>query len=107
MNLPILIEPLVARPGFSAYLGSPFDLSAEADTVEAAVQQLTQAVTDRLRSGAMVGSISLPSIPPGGWLPDDELTQEWLQAVQDYRDQCDKADRERFSNDPDDGKVAS
>jgi hypothetical protein len=107
MQLPILIEPLVVRPGFSASLGSPFDLSMEADTAEAAVEQLTQAVKARLRSGAMVGSISLPTVPPGGWLPDDEVTREWLQAIQDYRDQCDKEDRERFSDDPDGGKVVS
>ena len=54
-----------------------------------------------------VGPHSLRGIPPGGWLPDDELTREWLQAIQDYRDQCDKADRERILNDSDEGKAAS
>lgn len=29
-------------------------------------------------------------------LPDDELTQEWLQQVQEYRAECDAADRARL-----------
>ena len=107
MELPILIEPLVERPGFNAHLGAPFDLAAEADTAEAAVEQLTQAVKARLRSGAMVGSISLPTVPRRSWLPNDEVTQEWLRAIQEYRDRCDKEDRERISNDSDEGKAAS
>ena len=46
-------------------------------------------------------------IPPGGWLPDDELTREWLQAIQDYRDQCDIEDRARILGESDEGKAAS
>ena len=107
MNLPILIEPLVARPGYRARLGTPFDLTTEAPSAEAAVRQLTQALTDLLRSGAVIGTIPMPTLSRGGWLPDDELTGEWLRAVQDYRDECDKADRERLAADGGDGKVAS
>jgi hypothetical protein len=32
----------------------------------------------------------------GGWLPDDELTQEWQRAVEDYRRECDEEDRRRI-----------
>lgn len=46
-------------------------------------------------------AFSLASPPPGGWLPDDEITREWLQAIQDYRDQCDREDRARILNELD------
>ena len=50
---------------------------------------------------------SPPGIPRGGWLPNDDLTREWLQAIQDYRDQCDREDRARILGDSDEGKAAS
>lgn len=30
------------------------------------------------------------------WLPDDDLTCEWLEAVEEYRRACDAADRRRI-----------
>jgi predicted RNase H-like HicB family nuclease len=36
-----------------------------------------------------------------GWLPDDELTREWLRLVEQYRAECDAADRRRFLDAPD------
>ena len=44
---------------------------------------------------------SLPRIPRGGWLPNDEVTQEWLRCIQEYRDQCDREDRARILGDSD------
>ena len=35
-----------------------------------------------------------------GWLPDDELTREWLKEVQTYRAECDAADRARLDPAP-------
>jgi hypothetical protein len=32
-------------------------------------------------------------------LPDDELTKEWLEAVEQYRAECDAADRARLASD--------
>jgi hypothetical protein len=29
-----------------------------------------------------------------GWLPDDELTREWLKYLEEYRSACDTTDRE-------------
>jgi hypothetical protein len=46
--------------------------------------------------------------PPGyfenTWLPDDELTQDWLQQIQRYRAECDTADRARLNTTADQGK---
>jgi hypothetical protein len=42
-----------------------------------------------------------------GWLPDDELTRDWLQLMQQYRSECDASDRRRILNDPATGETAS
>jgi hypothetical protein len=45
--------------------------------------------------------------PPPGWLPDDELTQEWQRAVEEYRRECDEADRRRILGESAEEKAAS
>jgi hypothetical protein len=35
-----------------------------------------------------------------GWLADDEVTQDWLQLMEQYRSECDASDRRRLRNDP-------
>jgi len=96
MELPVFIEPLTDRPGYAAQLGAPFHLRAEAATAENAQQQLAALLQRRLQGGATLGVIRLPVGAGGGlgggWLPDDELTREWLQQVQQYRLECDEAD---------------
>ena len=71
----------------------------------------TDAVRRRLEQGAALQSISVrtgsPVPPTGGWLPDDELTREWLQAVRQFRDDADEADRRRLSEGAAEGKTAS
>jgi hypothetical protein len=100
VELPIVIEPLPDRRGFSARLAAPFQLSAEAETAEEAQRQLAALLQHRLQQGMQVRALTVPvpstqSLQPG-WLPDDELTQEWLQHVQEYRAECDAADCARL-----------
>lgn len=100
MQVPVLVEALVDRPGYVARLGEPFNLTAEADSPEDALRQLSQAVQQRLQSGACILPLVLPLKFPNpahaGWLPDDELTREWREAVEQYRRDCDAADRQRI-----------
>lgn len=92
MELPILIERVPDGGGYIARLGEPFNLTAETATADEAQGRLTDALRRRLQQGAELRSISLrPAGPDGAWLPQDELTQEWLQAVQQFRDECDEA----------------
>jgi hypothetical protein len=42
-----------------------------------------------------------------GWLPNDELTQEWQRAVEEYRRECDEADRRRILGESAEEKPAS
>ncbi len=108
MELPVLIEPLADRPGYSARLGEPFPLTAEAATPDEARDRLVDALRLRLQQGnAQLLSILVPPPPKGGWLPEDDLTREWRQAVQEFRDECDEADRRRILGDPAEGEAAS
>jgi hypothetical protein len=45
-------------------------------------------------------SLTLPSANESDWLPDDELTQEWLLHVEQYRSECDAADRAQINDGP-------
>jgi predicted RNase H-like HicB family nuclease len=100
MQLPVLVEALVDRPGFIARLGEPFNLSAEADSPEDAFRQLSQAVQRRLQAGARILPLALPikfpNVSHAGWLPDDDLTCEWREAVEQFRRECDEEDRRRL-----------
>jgi predicted RNase H-like HicB family nuclease len=111
MQVPVLIELLGDRPGYVARMGEPFNLSAEAATAEEALRELSQAVQQRLQTGAQVMPLTLPLSPrasaASGWLPDDDLTREWRQAIEDYRRECDEADRRRILGEAADEKAAS
>jgi hypothetical protein len=111
MELPVLIERLPDGARYAARLGEPFNLRVEASSADEAQQQLADALGRLLQQGTELRSISVPParpvVPTGGWLPEDELTREWLQAVQQFRDECDEADRRRLSEGSSEGKAAS
>jgi hypothetical protein len=96
----VVIEPLPDKRGFTAYLGGPLQLSAQADTADEAHRQLAILLERRLQDGVELRTLSVPAIAThgseAGWLPDDELTRDWRQHVQAYRDECDAADRARL-----------
>jgi hypothetical protein len=106
MELPVIIEPLPDKSGFAAHFAGPISLSAEAATAEEAHQRLAALLSERLQQGVQLRSLNLPSASQGGWLPDDELTKEWLQHVQQYRAECDAADRAQLQDDPPHGAEA-
>ena len=96
MQLPVVIEPAPDRSGYTARLAAPFDLSASAPTAEAARRSLASLLQRRMEEGIELRVLNVPAPvngTAGGWLPDDELTRDWLGAVEDYRAECDAADR--------------
>src|SRR5262245_23997978 len=110
LQLPVLIEPLPEGKGFVARLGDPFNLSATAATEAEALLSLQEAYERKLAQGARVAALParVPLFPPStGYLPDDDLTREWLDAVEEYRKACDAADRERILGESPDEKAAS
>lgn len=100
MQLPVLVEALADRSGYIARLGEPFNLTVQADSPVDALRQLANAVQQRLQAGAQVLPLALPmrfpSLGRAGWLPDDDLTREWREAVEQYRRECDVEDRRRI-----------
>ena len=111
LQMPVFVEPLDGRPGYVAHLGGPFHLSVEAGTPEDALKELSRALRARLQTGGRMMSLTLPLEPiapiRGGWLPDDELTKEWQHAVEEYRRECDEADRRRILGESAEEKAAS
>ena len=95
MEIPIIVEPIPNGGGFVARFMAP-DLSAQGATVEEAEQRLSELLFERLQNGSQLRALKVPIPPRGGWLPDDELTQEWLQHIRDYRAECDERDRQEL-----------
>ncbi len=102
MALTVVIEPLANREGFSARLAAPIDLSAEASTADDAHSRLSALLEEKLQHGLELREIPVQSHTtpaPGGKLPDDELTNEWLQHMSDYRHECEAEDLARLESD--------
>jgi hypothetical protein len=102
VELPVVIERLPDRSGFTAHLAAPFHLSVTAATAEEALGQLAVGLQHRLQQGMELRALTVPvtatGAPQSGWLPDDELTRDWLRLVQQYRAECDAADRARLED---------
>jgi hypothetical protein len=100
VELPVVIEPLPEGRGFTAHLGAPFNLSAEAATADEAHHRVAALLHRRIQQGLELRALTVPAkVERGagpGWLPDDELTRDWLQLVQQYRSECDATDRQRL-----------
>jgi hypothetical protein len=99
MDLTIVIVPLPDQGGYSARLAAPIDLSVEAPTADEAQARLAAMLDEKLRNGTELRTLHV--VPhrgpaPGGWLTDDELTQEWLQHMKDFRAERDAEDRARI-----------
>jgi hypothetical protein len=95
MTITVLVERSAA--GFRASTGSPVPLAADGPSEDAAVAALRELLTDRLRAGGQLRSITLghpaPLLPPGPALADNPLFDDWLRAVEDYRTRRDAEER--------------
>ncbi len=90
MDIPILVEPTPA--GFRAATGAPLDLTAEGPTADAAVAALRALVADRLRAGTQLRTLTLPQLGLSK-LAENPLFDDWLRAVEEYRDRRDAEER--------------
>ena len=75
----------------------PFGLSAEGGSHLEAVTKLEELIRKKLANGVRLDSIKLPEVHPlmsyaGVLDPNDPMTQEYLQAVAEYRRQRDEED---------------
>ncbi len=94
MQIPILIEP-VAGNGYRARGGEPLALTAEGASKDEALANLKVKLQARLRNGAVVVPLELPSQPHplaefAGMFKDDPLLKEWKKSMAAYRRKVDK-----------------
>lgn len=99
MKIPVLIEPLPGE-GFRAS-GAAWEMSAEGQTSEEALDRLRQEVQQRLSHGSQVTYLDTEQLAPNsksehplarfaGCMKDDPLYDEWQAAVAEYRANCDQ-----------------
>lgn len=93
MELPILIEP-IAGGRMRARLGEPFDVVAEADDAERAVQDLVRLVESRIQAGARVAALTLNNdtvratvspVPADNAYQADWVYRELQNAIEEQR----------------------
>lgn len=89
MEIPVLVEPLPNGKGFRATTGEPLSISAEGATRDDALVQLQSLTNGRLAAGAEIVSMAVkagnPWVDLARFLPDDELTREWMDILRENR----------------------
>jgi predicted RNase H-like HicB family nuclease len=94
MQIPVAIAP-TPDGGFRAESLSPLAAIALGSTREEAVAKVRDEVNKQLEQGKEVVMVEVgpnaenPWLKMAGWLKDDPLFDEWREAVEDYRRQCD------------------
>lgn len=89
MEIPVLVEPL-PDGGFRTRGADPFDLTADGDTPDAALDHLRDLIATRTASGAILTSIEVPvpkygPHPGAGMYHDDPLFDRWKAEIEAYR----------------------
>lgn len=102
MEIPVIVEPVAT--GWQARCRHPVETSASGETRHEAIQMLEATLR-----GSLSGPFTLlplevtadkPWIESAGGIPDDETTEAWLDAIAEYRRQCDAADQKTLSAPP-------
>ncbi len=96
MKIPVLIEPL-SEHRFRAS-GAAWEMSAEGQTSEEALDRLRQEMQQRLTRGSQVtfldtdqlGASGHPLARFAGCMKDDPLYDEWQAGVSEYRASCEQ-----------------
>jgi hypothetical protein len=94
MEIPILVEPVNAN-GFRARSGEPLVLTVDGATEEEAVRNLSDAIQQRLRTGAKLLSLKVEA-PEAPWkalagrLRDNPRYDAWQQAMAEHRQQVEE-----------------
>ena len=99
MKIPVLIEPISDHRYRAS--GAAWEMSAEGQTSEEALERLRKEVQQRLSHGSQVTFLDTEQLVPGqpgehplarfaGCMKDDPLYDEWQAAVAEYRESCDQ-----------------
>ena len=102
MEIPVIVEP--HDGGWRAHCRHPVEAAATGGTRYEATQALEAtlraAVSDPFTLLPLEVTPDRPWLATAGAIPDDEITEAWLDAVAEYRRQCDEADRQSLSPPP-------
>ena len=102
-QIPVIVEP--ADGGYRARCRHPVEVEATGDTR----YEATRAAEAALRARGVPEPFELlplevtpdkPWIATAGMVPDDEMTDRWLDGIAEYRRQCDAADQAALDADP-------
>jgi predicted RNase H-like HicB family nuclease len=92
MEIPVLLQPL-ENMRFRASAVEPLAMSAEGQTREEALENLKKRIQEQIAQGAELVFLNIPlprcTFPTTkpAW-PDDEITQWWLEGIEEYRRQA-------------------
>ena len=89
MQIPVLVERAPGK-GYRAKGVEPFNITAEGSTREEAIRRLEEQIAQHIAAGAEIVSIDLPTTehpwaPFAGSIKDEPLTDDWKQAMAEYR----------------------
>jgi hypothetical protein len=91
MDIPVVVEPVDG--GYRARCRHPVAAEATGGTRYEATQALEAALKGRVPEPFVLLPLEVtpdkPWLAAAGWLPDDDLTRQYLDAVAEYRRQCD------------------
>ena len=98
MSMQVLVEPLPDGSGYRASTGAPLHITATGATPELALEDVGRQLAEKWDRGARL--YNLPGIPPVRRDPpnpiDPALEEIYRQAVEEYRDQCDREAEARY-----------
>ena len=102
MQIPVWVEPHPER-GVRATSGLPLVMTADGATEAEALSRLQELIHDRLSRGGRLVSLEAPEITEAerpwmrfaGDLKEEPLFDAWQEAIQEYRQQVDKAEQIR------------
>ena len=97
MTISILVEP--TSLGFRAETVGTLHLSAEASTSSDAIAALQSQIAYRVQNGVIIVQLPVPPPSPIAILPlaENPLVDEWLAAVEEFRNQRDAEDQAAFA----------
>lgn len=102
MEIPVILEPTAA--GYRARCRHPVEAEATGDTRYEATQALEAVLSVRVPPPftllPLEVTLDKPWLAAAGWLPDDELTDQYLDGIAEYRRQCEAADQAALPSDP-------
>lgn len=95
MEIPVIVEP--ADGGYRARCRHPVEAEAMGGTRYEATRALEAALKGRVPDPFVLLPLEVtpdkPWIATAGAVPDDEVTDQWLDAIAEYRRQCDSDDQ--------------